>query len=239
MIWPLKEQIVGNYDLAYCDVYLLLTTEPGEDPPDPAKFPGCFDADPLFVSGGFGLGPGSPCVDAGDNAEVAVGNLFDQAGLPRFADDPGVPDTGAGVAPLVDLGCLERGPMPPLVADVMSISLSAGGTQALTLSVPSSTGELYWVLGTASGTLPGIAIEGLVVPLNYDAYTGLSLSIPNQGIFIGTLGLLDGGGGASAGIVFPAGISPALAGTQLHHAFVTIGTSLTSACNAVPLSLTP
>jgi hypothetical protein len=239
VIWPLKEQIVGNYDLAYCDVYLLLTTEPGEDPPDPAKFPGCFDADPPFASGGFGLGPSSPCVDAGDNGEVVAGNLFDQAGLPRFADDPNVPDTGAGVAPLVDLGCLERGLAPPLVADVTSISLSAGGSQGLTLSAPSSAGEVYWVLGTASGTLPGIAIEGLVVPLNYDAYTGLTLSIPNQGIFVGTLGLLDGAGGASAAVVFPAGISPSLAGTTLHHAFVTIGTSLTFASNAVPLTLTP
>mgnify|MGYP006969575492 FL=1 len=33
---------------------------------------------------------------------------LDLAFLPRFRDDPAVPDTGNGTAPIVDVGCCER-----------------------------------------------------------------------------------------------------------------------------------
>jgi predicted outer membrane repeat protein len=72
------------------------------------------------------LPPGSPCVDAGDNASVPTdvddlnsnGNRlervpFDLDGKPRFVDRPDVPDTGVADAPLypwiVDLGAYELG----------------------------------------------------------------------------------------------------------------------------------
>jgi parallel beta-helix repeat protein len=64
--------------------------------------------------------PGSPCIDAGNNADVpadavdldADGNTteplpLDVAGTQRFADDPHTPDTGAGTAPIVDIGACE------------------------------------------------------------------------------------------------------------------------------------
>lgn len=50
---------------------------------------------------------GSPCVDAGDNSAVPVGILVDLDGVPRFVDDPLTPDTGAGAAPIVDMGAYE------------------------------------------------------------------------------------------------------------------------------------
>jgi hypothetical protein len=84
---------------------------------------GNIDADPSFVDAAardLRLAPGSPCVDAGDNAFVARDYLdldgdgllqepvmFDRAGLRRFIDDPAMPDTGAGTAPIVDLGAYE------------------------------------------------------------------------------------------------------------------------------------
>jgi hypothetical protein len=79
--------------------------------------------DPLFSGSELRLGPGSPCIDAGDNAALPPdrgdvdgdGDLLepvplDHDGLPRRRDDPGVPDTGSGRAPLVDLGAFERQP---------------------------------------------------------------------------------------------------------------------------------
>jgi hypothetical protein len=57
----------------------------------------------------FALGAGSPGVDAGNNAEVSAGSLTDLAGAPRFFDTPAVPDSGPGLAPLVDLGAYETG----------------------------------------------------------------------------------------------------------------------------------
>jgi predicted outer membrane repeat protein len=72
------------------------------------------NANPLFVNAGTGdlrLGSGSPAVDAGNNAGVPGGITTDLNGLPRFFDDPSVPDTGAGSPPIVDMGAYERVPL--------------------------------------------------------------------------------------------------------------------------------
>jgi hypothetical protein len=85
---------------------------------------GNVDTDPLFANPGTGnyrLLPGSPCIDAGSNANVPAdtadldgdGNVteplpFDLAGAGRFADDPYAPDTGAGTVPIVDIGAYEH-----------------------------------------------------------------------------------------------------------------------------------
>lgn len=83
---------------------------------------GNFGLDPLFVDadgadnlGGtidddLRLGPGSPCIDAADNDSVPDGLVLDVLGLPRFVDDPNVPDTGVGTPPIVDMGAHERQP---------------------------------------------------------------------------------------------------------------------------------
>jgi hypothetical protein len=108
---------------------------------------GNIDANPLFVrdpsDGGDGWGddpntpdvdesanddfgdlrllPGSPCIDAGDNATVPPDTFdldgdgdttemlpFDFSGRARFADDPLTTDTGAGTPPIVDMGAYEH-----------------------------------------------------------------------------------------------------------------------------------
>lgn len=66
------------------------------------------------------LSPGSPCIDAADNTAVPPdefdldedGNTeeptpFDLDGNPRFANIPGVRDSGNGIAPIVDMGAYE------------------------------------------------------------------------------------------------------------------------------------
>jgi parallel beta-helix repeat protein len=80
---------------------------------DGAGGTGNISANPLFVAppGNLRLGPGSPAVDAGNNAAVPVGVTTDLAGLPRFFNDPSVPDTGAGTPPIVDMGAHERVPL--------------------------------------------------------------------------------------------------------------------------------
>ncbi|MHC4696395.1 MAG: hypothetical protein ACYTFA_06610 [Planctomycetota bacterium] len=79
--------------------------------------------DPLLVGGGdMHLQPGSPCIDAGNNAAVpADTHDLDGDGVtaepipldldwhPRFMDDPNTWDTGAGDPPIVDMGCDEFG----------------------------------------------------------------------------------------------------------------------------------
>jgi hypothetical protein len=71
----------------------------------------------------YRLAASSPCIDAGDNAFLPAdftdvdgdGDLLeilplDLDHLPRRQDVPSVPDTGIGMAPIVDMGSYERQP---------------------------------------------------------------------------------------------------------------------------------
>jgi Right handed beta helix region len=83
---------------------------------------GNIDADPLFLDplgadglartedDDFRLGVFSPCMDAGDNASVPAGLLFDLVGAPRIVDG----DMVGGDR--VDMGAYETPPFPPIPA---------------------------------------------------------------------------------------------------------------------------
>lgn len=95
--------------------------------------------DPLFVSASafnFHLQESSSAIDSGANASVPVGTTTDIEGLPRFADIAAVPDTGSGVAPIVDRGCYEvQPPAPPACpADLDSNGAVEGADLAAFLS---------------------------------------------------------------------------------------------------------
>jgi hypothetical protein len=82
------------------------------------------DNDPLtFGDNDYRLSLASPAIDAADNARVPFdatdidgdGNTVERVPLdfllaPRFVDVASVPDTGAGTAPIVDMGAFEHGP---------------------------------------------------------------------------------------------------------------------------------
>lgn len=70
------------------------------------------------ATGNFALGAGSPCIDAGGNALVPAGTTVDLAGGPRFRDDPATVDTGAGSAPIVDMGAYEFVPAAACPGDL-------------------------------------------------------------------------------------------------------------------------
>lgn len=66
--------------------------------------------DPRFADApmmDFRLGSLSPAVDAGDNALIAAGNTTDLDGNARRTDAVHYADTGAGAAPVVDMGAYE------------------------------------------------------------------------------------------------------------------------------------
>lgn len=113
-----KQQIhTGNANLsiAYSDVQGLFETIPGEDPPDPAKFPGSLDVDPMFVDAvahNLRLSQASPVIDAGDNGAIFAGVVTDLDANARRFDDPMTIDTGNGIAPIVDMGAYEFGSVP-------------------------------------------------------------------------------------------------------------------------------
>jgi hypothetical protein len=130
-----------------------------------------------------------------------------------------------------------------LSADVAGVSLSTGGTQQLALHAGSAhAGELHLVLGSVSGTAPGIPLGAYSLPLVLDGYLDFTLRSANTPLLQGTLGVLDGQGAASAAIQVAPATSPALAGIQAHHAFVTLapaGLAVTGASNPVSLTLLP
>jgi hypothetical protein len=59
------------------------------------------------VEGDLRPAPGSVCIDAGDSDAAAPFGTTDVTGAPRFVDDVGVPDSGVGEPPIVDMGAYE------------------------------------------------------------------------------------------------------------------------------------
>ena len=61
-----------------------------------------------------------------------------------------------------------------------TIHVPAGGAQRMFLDAgPDHAGELYWIIGSASGAAPGYLADGYLVPLNQDAYTFQTVFRPN------------------------------------------------------------
>ncbi|QDU67214.1 hypothetical protein [Engelhardtia mirabilis] len=163
-------------------------------------------------------------------------------------------DNSVGVAAgSVSLWSIDGSGCPSLagVPDARSIGYvndvpgyAPAGRQDLVLDAGQAhAGELYLVLGSVTGTAPGINLDGQVLPLVFDAWTAFTLSSPNSGPLQSTFGVLDSQGRALAAIQLAAPLDGALAGLTLHHAFVTLGTvplpTVTFASEAAPLSLLP
>lgn len=136
----------------------------------------CIDADPLFVAGpvrpyqpfqGLYLDPTSPAVDAGNPADTPDGVETTDALL--------APD-----APPIDMGYHRDAlPLPDavLTTDVVGVSLATGGSAILSydhrLAPPQLPTQTRWYLigGSMTGTQPGIALGGIVLPVAFDAFT--------------------------------------------------------------------
>ena len=135
-------------------------------------------------------------------------------------------------------------PVPSLAGAPADVSLAAGGSHVLELAAgPACAHDVYLVLGSTSGTEPGVPLGDLVLALVPDSYTNLTLVAPNQPPLASTLGVLDASGTASAAIVVPAGSNPTLAGLVFHHAFLALDAAaaglVTFASDPVSLTLEP
>ena len=131
-----------------------------------------------------------------------------------------------------------------LNTDTAGLSVTNGCSQRLFLDAGrANAGANYWVVGTLSGTTPGvIAPGGLPVPVNPDFYFDHTIANPNSPPMTLSMSTLDGNGQGTCTFTFPAGAFPGLAGQQMHHAFALIDVAaaaveLTS--NAEDLVLVP
>lgn len=201
---PYNAQIhsyLSNVSISYSCIEGLFALDPGEDPHDPNNFPYSLDADPLFVDPNgldnvpgtldddLRLLPSSPCIDAGNNIPLA-GLPTDVDGLPRFAQDDGMPDTGKGAAPFADMGSHEF----------------QGRTAGFVIArpVPGASGQRNTI--KAAGATPGARVDFFYGPragsTAVPGCPGLSLDILNP-VKIGSA-MADGSGNAQVARVVPA-----------------------------------
>ena len=134
---------------------------------------------------------------------------------------------------------------PDLTTDVDSIALGTGGVQTMSLDAGASfAGLSYLVMGSTTGTSPGLVLDGHTLPLVIDAYSIYTLNNAGNPPLGGTLGVLDSNGQAQATLSIPSGLPAALSGLQLYHAYVVIELTPTllavvHASQAVSLLLQP
>jgi len=126
-----------------------------------------------------------------------------------------------------------------LAADAFTASASAGATIDLHLDAGvAHAHQLYLVVGSLSGTSPGITSPdgSITLPLNWDSFTLETLVQANSTSFVNTFGSLGAAGTASAQLVFPALLPIELVGETIYFAFPLLG-PLDFASNAIGIDL--
>lgn len=120
-----------------------------------------------------------------------------------------------------------------LRCDRETMSVASGGFASFAVQAPPH--ELYFILASTSGSIPGTPMErGMILPLNADAFTMLSLRFANSALFINTLARADGQGRAQALVAFPASLLRPLLGREITFAYL----STRDVSNAVSITLT-
>lgn len=117
------------------------------------------------------------------------------------------------------------------------ISASSGG--AVSLFLESEAFRPYAVLGTLSGTAPGIPIGSVILPLNYDLVMAAVVELWNTPICDNFLGVLDARGQAQASFNIIKPFDPALAGQAFNFAFLLTGPKIDFASNAIQVEIIP
>jgi len=182
----------------------------------------------------------------GDAAGHELGVSLDGApdmngdGVPELISaSPGDPTQGAGTgsARVLSTKALSLSSTSHL------LSLASGASLGLHLDAgPAHAGRTFLVLGSFSGTSPGITFGGAKLPLNLDRYFKRSQMLnPNANLKPPT-GTLDGTGRGVTTFVPPGSKkSTWIVGRTFHHVLVVIDSSGSTvlASNAWPVTITP
>ncbi len=101
-----------------------------------------------------------------------------------------------------------------------SVPASTGGHVDMFLENPvSEAGREYIMLGSVSGTNPGLPLGSVILPLNYDMFMGIVINNLNGPIFVNFLGNLDAQGRAMATLNTLGPVDPACAGISIYFAY--------------------
>lgn len=109
-----------------------------------------------------------------------------------------------------------------LWTDVNEIPVAGGPINFHHVFDTSLAGENYLLLGSFTGSTPGITlVPGVVLPLNLDALLNAILVFPNSPTFVNTMGTIGVTGRADSTVIVPPGeLFPALIGWQLEFAHI-------------------
>ena len=108
-------------------------------------------------------------------------------------------------------------------ADGRAVGVANGGALSFSLKAdPGSAGSLYLMLGSTSGTVPGLPTAAGMLALNPDGYFNFTLTAPNNPPLAGSLGFLTGASTADATFSIPPGLSGSLVGVNAAHAVVAV-----------------
>lgn len=233
--WPAKRLRFG-WDLALSgDLAVVGTSElawvPGQIAPGRAHV--FREVGGVYVDEGALL-PLSMDQQLGFGTPVAVSDPLIVGGLPA-ANEAGAYFGSAYVFSDDPSAC------PQLVSAPSYLSLASGGLHLINIQAGAGLGgAVYAVLGSASGTQPGISGGGLTLPLNVDGYFQLTLGNPNT-IVKKSVGLLKPDGTNQAILRIDPGALPELAGVTLYHAYVVLDDNLVPvlASNADSVQLLP
>jgi hypothetical protein len=126
-----------------------------------------------------------------------------------------------------------------LVGDLFTLRHAVGGVQTLTLDFgPTFAGREFRVLGSLTGTDPGIASAAGTIPLVPDTYFWSTRRPGGNGHLVRASGTLDAQGRATASFTLAPGSQRFPVGTILNHAAVALdasGTQPAAVSRAVPL----
>jgi hypothetical protein len=123
-------------------------------------------------------------------------------------------------APLT--AAIAHGRVGSLQSSSYSISQSIGGQQNFSFDFGTArAGQIYALIGSASGTRPGTLspIGPQTIPLNWDAWTDITLAFHNSLVYVNTIGFLDGNGRGTSTFFVPGGYTW---DPTLHHAVVSL-----------------
>ncbi len=189
------------------------------------------------------LGYGEDLLAPGFVEEDLALHHFDGA---SWVQIPGVVDAATNTISVanVPMGRLILGATDvELIGSPFAVSVGSAGSQVLSVDAGQGfAGSIYLILGSASGSVPGVAFGNVVLPLNQDDYMTATFNGANSAIFTNTFGLLDAQGRAAASINVPAGLALDLVGFELFHAALFLAPTtveVLGASNAVPLTLVP
>ncbi len=117
-----------------------------------------------------------------------------------------------------------------------------GGVVPLQVAAgPARAGATYAILGSTSGTSPGIVVGGVPIPLNVDAYFMRTLTMPNTDPLSDFAGVLNATGSATATLTLDPGMLGPLASLTFHHVAVLVNADgeIAAVSRPIPLWIRP